>query len=84
MLSRCGLDCEACDFYQKTCQGCYKQDGAMFWGKCRVANCAIEKQHHHCGECKSFACELLKSFAYDPDQGDNGERIKNLETLMKN
>jgi len=62
------------------CPGCLAAKGAMFWGSCEIATCCINKGHAHCGKCDVFPCALLTSFAYDPEQGDNGERIRNLES----
>ena len=39
----------------------------------------MEKGHETCADCADFACELLKEFAYDKNQGDDGERIENLK-----
>ena len=33
----------------------------------------IEKPFH--GACPEFPCEQLHSYAYDPEQGDNGQRL---------
>ena len=35
-----------------------------------------EKAHEHCGQCPDFPCRLLRQFAYDPQQGDDGLRIE--------
>ena len=32
--------------------------------------------HDYCGQCTNFPCDLLNSFAYDKEQGDNGKRIE--------
>lgn len=75
--SRCGLLCSACDYREQMgCQGCIHIK-KPFWGEsCPVKACCEEKSHQHCGECIEFPCDLLKQFAYDDKQGDNGERIK--------
>jgi hypothetical protein len=79
-MARCGIDCEACKYReQMNCPGCPATGGKPFWGECQVARCCIGKGHEHCGQCAEFPCELLKKFAYDPEQGDNGRRIRNLE-----
>lgn len=49
-----------------------------FWGEqCEVKKCCEDKGHEYCGECDSFPCELLVSFAFDEQEGDNGKRIEN-------
>jgi hypothetical protein len=78
--SRCGLYCSKCSHREKTnCPGCVKAKGEMFWGECALAKCCVEKELEHCGRCGSCPCDKLNEFSYDKDQGDNGERIRNLE-----
>lgn len=36
-----------------------------------------------CSECENFPCDLLKSFAYDEKQGDNGKQIENCNMWCK-
>lgn len=75
--SRCGLLCSECAYReQMNCRGCvYIQK--PFWGEsCPVKSCSEAKGHEHCGHCKEFPCELLKGFAFDKEQGDDGRRIE--------
>ena len=51
----------------------------MFWGECPLATCCVAKGLEHCGKCDEFPCETLHSFAYHEEQGDDGQRIRNLE-----
>lgn len=52
-----------------------------FWGNsCPVKSCCENKGLTCCGKCKEFPCDLLTSFAYDGEQGDNGLRIENCKT----
>ena len=78
--SRCGLLCSECNYREQTnCKGCTNID-KPFWGEsCPVKSCCENKKHKHCGECEDFVCQLLYSFAYDAEQGDNGARIKQCE-----
>ena len=79
-MGRCGIDCEACNYReQMNCPGCPATEGKPFWGECKLAMCCISKGYEHCGQCQEFPCEVLKAFSYDPDQGDNGQRIRNLQ-----
>lgn len=82
--SRCGICCSQCDFKKSgTCQGCLEMM-KPFWGDmCPIKTCAQDKKFNCCGECKEFPCALLKSFAYDEKQGDNGLRIENCEKWCK-
>ena len=75
--SRCGLLCSECEYREQTgCSGC-TQMKKPFWGdSCPVKSCCESKSHAHCGVCDSFTCELLHSFAYDKNQGDDGKRIE--------
>ena len=75
--SRCGLLCSACAYREEThCPGCVQMD-KPFWGpSCPVKDCCQGKGFPHCGECADFPCPLLTQFAYDPQQGDGGERIQ--------
>ncbi|XMB66829.1 DUF3795 domain-containing protein [Mycoplasmatota bacterium zrk1] len=84
MYAMCGIDCSKCDYKDKmNCGGCHKQEGKMFWGECGVAKCVLSRKHTTCVECTKFPCSLLKEFAYDEEQGDNGERIENLRKLRQ-
>ena len=76
--SRCGISCSKCEFKKdKKCLGCTKIT-KPFWGdSCPVKSCCETKKIECCGECSKFPCDLLKSFAYDKEQGDNGLRIEN-------
>ena len=76
--SRCGICCSKCQFLKdKVCQGCIKIT-KPFWGdSCPVKSCVESKKLACCGECSQFPCDLLHSFAYDEEQGDNGLRIEN-------
>lgn len=75
--SRCGLLCSQCAYReQMNCPGCTKIK-APFWGDtCPVKDCCEQKGHAHCGQCGDFPCNLLRQFAYDPQQGDDGARIE--------
>lgn len=75
--SRCGIECSKCEFQEKVgCQGCSNIKNP-FYGECAVKNCCEGKNLTFCGECQEFPCELLKSYAYDKEQGDDGLRIEN-------
>ena len=82
----CGLVCETCDWREKcNCSGCVLTKGNPFHGNCPVAQCCIQKEHAHCGECASFPCELLTQYSCDPVHGDipPGARIEYLKGLMQ-
>jgi hypothetical protein len=82
--SRCGINCSKCEYKEATgCKGCVNID-KPFWGeKCPVKSCCESKELLHCGKCETFPCDLLNSFAYDKDQGDNGLRIEQCRKWAK-
>jgi len=82
--SRCGILCSRCEFKEKMgCRGCTEID-RPFWGDgCQIKDCCEKKDKHHCGQCEVFPCEKLISFAYDPQQGDNGKRIEQCKAWKK-
>lgn len=75
--SRCGLKCSECSYREAmNCQGC-TQTAKPFWApSCPIKSCCNDQKHEHCGQCAKFSCDLLKQFAFDEKQGDNGERIE--------
>lgn len=81
--SYCGLECSECEYKKSNgnCNGCVAMGGKMLWGSCPVAKCAIDKNIRFCGECGDFPCELLHSFAFDKENGDNGKRIENCKQI---
>lgn len=79
MMAYCGTYCSTCDWKEKmNCQGCKAHASEVFWGKCSMASCAMERELNHCGECGELPCEQLKSAYKDPEHGDHGERLTNL------
>ncbi|MGI5841107.1 MAG: DUF3795 domain-containing protein [Patescibacteria group bacterium] len=82
--SYCGLTCSDCSYKDKTgCPGCLASRGQPFHGACRVALCCISRNLPHCGFCPDFPCQLLKSFAFDKEHGDNGQRLDTLKSWSK-
>ena len=81
-IARCGLHCDICTFREAmNCPSCLYANGDMFWGTCQIANCCKEKKFDNCSQCDEFPCDDLIAFSHDPEHGDNGERIRNLEIL---
>lgn len=80
MMAFCGTYCETCDWKEKmNCKGCKVHASNVFWGSCSIALCAIEKKLNHCGECENSPCNLLQEAYNNPEHGDNGERLTNLQ-----
>ena len=84
--SRCGILCSECEYKEQTgCKGCLNID-KPFWGEgkgCPVKDCCESKGLLHCGRCTAFPCELLNSFAFDKEQGDDGKRIEQCRLWSK-
>lgn len=82
--SRCGILCSECEYRENmNCKGCVEMD-KPFWGdSCPVKACCENAEHEHCGQCSTFACELLNEYAYDNEQGDGGKRIEQCKKWMK-
>ena len=77
--SRCGIVCnpEVCkEAFGFDCAGCPNITKPMWGDSCPVKDCCEGKRLEHCGFCSDFPCELLNSFAYDKEQGDDGARIE--------
>ncbi|MDO5558493.1 MAG: DUF3795 domain-containing protein [Oscillospiraceae bacterium] len=74
--SRCGILCSQCEYReQMNCKGCVHID-TPFWGdSCPIKSCCENKKQDNCGQCADFPCNLLNEFAYDKENGDNGQRI---------
>ncbi len=83
--SRCGIVCSECAYKEQVnCQGCI-HISKPFWGDvCPVKSCCENKKLEHCGCCDTFPCELLHSFAYDKEQGDDGKRIEQCKMWRDN
>jgi len=70
-ISRCGVDCSACERKEKVgCKGCMNMDTPFWGGVCQVKSCCEGRGHDHCGVCGEFPCtmvsEMGKEFGYDP------------------
>ncbi len=75
--SRCGILCSECTYREQMgCKGCTEIDKPFWADACPVKSCSESKKCEHCGQCGDFPCDLLKQFAYDENQGDNGKRIE--------
>ena len=64
ILSTCGLKCDECEFFTKTCTGCRNVQGSTFWAKevmadktCPLYSCAVYKHgYYDCGDCPDLPC----------------------------
>lgn len=75
--SRCGLLCNECEYRESmNCSGCTNIEKPFWGGSCPVKSCCEGRGHSFCGECSDFPCDLLHSFSYAEEQGDDGRRIE--------
>jgi len=76
-ISACGLDCSDCEFYEKTCAGCYAVQGATFWAQemmpdkvCPLFKCAFhDRGYESCGDCDELPCAMFLNMK-DPALSD--------------
>lgn len=79
-VSRCGMDCNSCINREECgCPGCLELEEGNWAGDCEIKKCCEEKQLEHCGLCPDFPCDMLRNTAFDPDEGDDGERLITLK-----
>lgn len=92
-ISACGLLCEECEFFNKTCTGCYNVKGSTFWALemmpekvCPLFNCAVnEKRFINCGGCPELPCKMFREMK-DPgitDQQHEEYLIKRVALLRE-
>lgn len=78
--SRCGLLCNECENREKCdCPGCLELEEGNWAGDCDIKKCCEDKLLEHCGLCPAFPCDLLRNTAFDPEEGDDGERLVTLK-----
>lgn len=78
--SRCGLDCDTCVNREECgCAGCLELEEGNWAGDCDIKKCCEDKLLEHCGLCPAFPCDLLRNTAFDPEDGDDGERLVTLK-----
>jgi hypothetical protein len=73
-LSICGLICDECEFFNKTCMGCTNIMGSTFWAKemmpdkvCPLYDCSVNRnKFRNCGDCNELPCKLFREMK-DPD-----------------
>jgi Protein of unknown function (DUF3795) len=77
LLSVCGLKCDECEFFNKTCTGCVDVKGCTFWAKemmparvCPLFDCAVnKKKFRNCGDCAELPCKMFREMK-DPKTTD--------------
>lgn len=80
MIAFCGTYCGVYEWKEKVgCKGCKASAGEMFWDECDKAKCCMEKGFEHCGQCAEMPCTKLKLLFGNPEHGDGGARLRNLQ-----
>jgi Protein of unknown function (DUF3795) len=67
-LSACGLICDDCEFFGKTCSGCHSVKGSTFWAVemmpnkvCPLFDCSVNRnKFKDCGECPELPCKIFR------------------------
>lgn len=84
MAAACGTYCGVCEWKDKFhCPGCKACKGKPFWGECNKARCCLDNGFENCGSCPKLPCDKLQALFDDPEHGDKGARMKNLENWSK-
>ncbi len=76
-LSCCGLVCADCEYFNKSCTGCYAVHGQTFWAiemvssqVCPLYDCAVnERGYESCGDCSELPCDTFRQMK-DPALSD--------------
>ena len=82
ILSTCGLICDECEFYNKTCTGCINVKGSTFWARemmpskvCPLFDCAVNiKGLKDCGSCDELPCKTFLGMK-DPNSTEEEHQI---------
>jgi hypothetical protein len=93
-ISACGLVCSDCEFFGKTCDGCYAVKGSTFWAKemmpskvCPLFDCSFNQRgYHSCGNCAELPCATFLQMK-DPNSSEEEHQkmlIVRKELLKKN
>ncbi len=88
ILSSCGLVCDECEFFGKTCDGCKAVKGQTFWAKemmpskvCPLFDCAVNQRHFEdCGACSELPCEIFRSMK-DPNSTEEQHQLGIIERV---
>ena len=92
ILSACGLICDECEFFNKTCTGCIKVKGSTFWAVemlparvCPMYDCSVNKKGYtNCGECSDLPCKIFLEMK-DPKstEEEHQQSIKTRVSLLR-
>lgn len=92
VLSTCGLKCNECEFFGKTCDGCKAVKGQTFWAKemmptktCPLYDCAVnQRTYKDCGDCMELPCNTFVTMK-DPNstEEEHQESLKRRVALLR-
>jgi hypothetical protein len=88
ILSVCGLKCDECEYFNKSCTGCINVKGSTFWAKemmpnkvCPLYDCSVNRKNfRNCGECNELPCKLFLEMK-DPKSTEE-EHQKSIEVRV--
>ena len=88
--SPCGAVCIKCGLFPKTCEGCRKIKGKVYWLQytggdvCKVYDCCInQKGQTNCGKCDCLPCERFTKDPTISDEQNKANLKKMIERLKK-
>ena len=94
VLSPCGVSCDGCKDFGKSCAGCRAISGKVYWAGyvgldiCPMYKCCInEKSYEHCGHCDKLPCGIYYA-TQDPSTTDEehidgiNKRVAALKELL--
>jgi hypothetical protein len=89
VVSACGIECDTCPFFKKTCDGCYLVKGHPFWveehlggNPCPIYGCAVDTRAlSSCAHCSELPCQ--KFFDLKEPSVSQEEHIKGIEKRVK-
>ena len=92
-ISACGLICDECEFFEKTCNGCKEVKGQTFWAlemmptkTCPLYDCSVnQRKYQDCGGCSELPCNTFVTMK-DPNstEEEHQESLKKRVAILKN
>lgn len=91
VIAPCGIYCDVCPSYEKTCNGCGSVDPNQKriskWS-CKIRMCCMDHQNlRYCYQCTDFPCKVLKklqqSHPGNPKFSYRHEMLDNLDDLKR-
>jgi hypothetical protein len=88
-ISACGIKCEVCEFFNKSCTGCIHVKGSPFWAKeivggvCPLYDCAVNSMgYKNCGECSDLPCQMFLEMK-DPNSTEEEHQASILTRVLR-